>query len=65
MKLASIVDAHPAVKHWVDGAAVSTAWWVYLLDGVPWAKIAAMVSVLYLLLQAAYLVWKWRREARA
>lgn len=27
-------------------------------------QVLAVVTILYVLLQAAYLIWKWRREAR-
>lgn len=34
-----------------------------MLYSITLNEVVAVVTIIYILLQAAYLIWKWRREA--
>lgn len=53
-----MLNAHPAIKHWVDGAAI-TAGLLAFFKAVPWPEIAGFLSCVWLVLQIGH--WLWRR----
>lgn len=55
-----------AVNRWVQGAASLPSWGAIMiwLTGVPVEKWAAAGGLLFIVLQGAYMAWKWRRDIR-
>ena len=54
-----LVDASYQI---VPGTTAATG---FKLMGVPASEILVLVSILFVVLQAAQLIWKWRRDYRA
>lgn len=52
--------AHEAVKASPPVAITSWAW----LQGIPIDKLLGWATLAYVVLQTAYLLWKWRREVK-
>ena len=52
-------DLGVAVMQTVPGAASASA---ALLGGVPLSDWAVIATIAFIALQAAYLIWKWRRD---
>jgi hypothetical protein len=59
------VNTHNAIKHALDGAAVTTAG-LSFFKVIPWAEVAGFLSSVYLLLQLWMFFYhkRWKRRGR-
>jgi hypothetical protein len=52
------------LKHIVEAAPAAIAATAGPIFGITWSDLAAVLGCIFLVLQMAYLIWRWRRDVK-
>jgi ABC-type Fe3+-siderophore transport system permease subunit len=60
----AVSQKHETLKHVVEAAPAAIAATAGPVFGITWSDLAAVLGCVFLLLQMAYLIWRWLRDVR-